>query len=115
MALFVDQNLNFKVIENMTIAFADVMECITIEINMGKKRNVIVSCVYRDPGSSIDVFKDIMGGIFANTNQKLNFICGDLNIDLLNPNKHKQTDEFYDTLFSMSLSPMITKPNYVII
>lgn len=112
-ALFVDQNLSYKVIENMTITVSDIMECITVEIDMGKKRNVIVSCVYRAPSSNIDIFKDIMEGLFANTNQKLYFICGDLNIDLLNPNKHKQTDEFFDALFSMSLFPMITKPSRV--
>jgi len=29
---------------------------------------------------------------FSNLNQKLMFVGGDLNIDLLNPNKHKKTN-----------------------
>ena len=56
----------------------------------GKKENVIVSCVYRKPGSNIEVFKDSMEGLFAKTN-KFVLICGDFNIDLLNLNKHRIT------------------------
>lgn len=61
---------------------------------MAKKKNVIVSCVYRAPGSNIEIFKDSMEGMFAKTNQKVMFICGDFNIDLLNPNKHKMTEVY---------------------
>ena len=41
------------------------------------------------------------------------FVGGDLNIDLLNPNKHKKTDEFINTLFSIGLFPLITKPSRI--
>ena len=51
--------------------------------------------------------------MFSKTNQKVIFIYGDFNIDLLNPNKHKMTDEFINTIYSMSLYPKITRPSRI--
>ena len=37
-ALFVDKNLTYKVVENMSTMINDVFECVTIEILMEKKK-----------------------------------------------------------------------------
>ena len=37
----------------------DLVECITVEIDMVRKRNVIVTCVYRMPGSKIEAFNKL--------------------------------------------------------
>ena len=113
MVLFVDKRLIYKVVETMSVNIDDLMECITIEICMEKKKNVIVSCVYRTPGSNIETFMCNMERLFSNTNQKVHFICGDYNIDLLNPNKHKLTDDFSELMYSMGLFPTITKPSRI--
>ena len=34
----------------------DVFECTTIEIQVSEYRNIIVSCIYRSPGSDVTVF-----------------------------------------------------------
>jgi len=41
-----------------------------------------------------------MENLFSAVNNKSLFICGDFNIDLLNPNKHKLTDEFIEKKFT---------------
>lgn len=92
----------------MSTAIDNLLECETIEICKEKNKNVIISCIYRAPGSSIELFKDWIEAPFSRMNQKVIFICGDLNIDLLNPNKHKMTDEFINTMYSMSLYPNIS-------
>ena len=51
--------------------------------------------------------------MFSQINSKIVFICGDFNIDLLNPNKHNITDEFVNTMYSMSLIPKITRPSRI--
>ena len=91
-ALFVDKNLTYKVVENMSTVINDVFECVTIEILMEKKKNIIVSCMYRTPGSNIDSFINWVAEKCTKSNHKTMFICGDYNIDLLNPNKHRMTD-----------------------
>lgn len=64
-ALYVDKRLNYKIVENMTTNIDDVVEIITIEIYLEKKKNVIVSCVYRAPGSNIEILKNSMERLFA--------------------------------------------------
>lgn len=51
--------------------------------------------------------------MFNKLKHKISYICGDFNIDLLNPNKHKLTEEFIETLYSLSLFPTITKPTRI--
>lgn len=112
-ALFVDVNYGYKMIENMTMVMDDILECLTIEIERTKKKNIIVSCIYRTPGSNIDVFNEWIKEHFSHLNQKIMFVGGDFNIDLLNPNKHKKTDDYINTLFSIGLFPLITKPSRI--
>lgn len=38
----------------MSLVVDNVMECITIEIDTERTKKVLVSCVYRKPGSDID-------------------------------------------------------------
>ncbi len=72
-----------------------------VEIILEKKKNVIISCVYRAPGSNIETFKNTER-LFAKKYHKDVFICGDFNLDLWNHNNHKLIDEFIDLMFSMS-------------
>ena len=111
--LYVDRNLNYKVANEMTTAIGNVLECLTVEFSMENKKNVIVSCIYRAPGSNIDICKEWMEKIYTMSKQKVIFICGDFNIDLLNPNNHKPTEDFINTMYSLSLYPKITRPSRI--
>lgn len=42
----------------MRIRIDDVLECISVEICVLSNKNVIVSCLYRPPGSAIDKLTD---------------------------------------------------------
>lgn len=74
------------------------------------KTNIFISCIYRTPGSSIDIFSNWIGDSLTKISHKNVFFCGDFNIDLLNPNNHKKTD-FINTLYSLSMHPTITRPS----
>lgn len=56
----------------MSFALDTIMECITVQIEMGKFKNILISCIYRKPGSNIDTFKGKITEIFNNTNNKKN-------------------------------------------
>lgn len=45
--------------------------------------------------------------------RKKMFLCGDFNVDLLNPQGHKGTSEFIYVMHSLGLIPTITKPSRV--
>lgn len=91
----------------------NLLECVTIEILMENKKNILVSCIYRAPGSSIDTFSDWVEKNYSILSNKVMFLCGDYNIDLLNPNKRTDIDEFIDVLYSCSLFPIITRPSRI--
>ena len=73
-ALFVDTNLIYKVVENMSTVINIVLECVTFQIWMEKNKNIVVSCLYRTPGSNIDSF---INWVVQKKQHKTMFICGD--------------------------------------
>lgn len=111
-AIYVQRNLKAKIVEKMSIAVNDVLECVTVEIQCEKGSNMVVSCIYRSPTSKVDEFTVWMDKIFMGINKKL-FICGDFNIDLINPKNHSTTDDFMDKMLSLSLYPTITSPTRI--
>ncbi len=94
MALFVDEGFTHQLVDSMSVVINDVMECITVEINIEKMKNVLVSCVYRKPCSNIDTFMVNMERLFTTTEQKVKYVGGDFNIDLLNSNKQILINSF---------------------
>lgn len=63
-----------------------------IEIDTEKANNIIISCIYRTPGSCHDTFNEKLAAMFSNiSDRKVQIIGGDFNIDLLNPNGHQKT------------------------
>ena len=88
---------------------------IIIELCINKKRNVIVSCVYRTPGSNVDIFNEhleIMIRKVSNPNKSM-FLCGDFNLDLLKYNINLPAKRFIDMMFSLGMFPLISKPSRI--
>lgn len=58
MALFVCNDLKCKLIERMSIVIDDLMECISVELEIKKQKNIVVTCVDRTQGSCVKTFID---------------------------------------------------------
>jgi len=112
-AMFVDKRLKHRIVESMTTVIDDICECLTVEIDMGKMKNVVVSCVYRAPNSGIESFKEVFEALILNAKQKVAYFCGDYNIDFLNPSKSPAIEEFVDVMYSIGLYPCINKPSRI--
>ena len=113
-ALFINNHLDFKILNKMTTAIDDVLECISVELIFEKSKNVVVSCVYRQPGTPIDICIDTLNAFFSPICKKKNiYICGDFNINLLNSETHKGTRDFLDFLYSLGVYPLINKPSRI--
>lgn len=69
-AIYVDNGLKCKVLEEMTTVVDNLLECLTIELCMEKSRNIIISCIYRAPGTSIEVFTEWIECMFASKSNK---------------------------------------------
>ena len=51
--------------------------------------------------------------IFSNSRTKTVYLCGNFNVDLLQYDKHADTNHFVDQLFSFGLHPLITRPTRI--
>ena len=88
-AIFVEKSFNFMVLENMTTAIDDLVECVTVEIWRERHKHILVSCIYRAQESNIDTFRQWMEDMYSQVNNKPTFLCGDFNINLIYPKKNQ--------------------------
>ena len=112
--IYVSKSLNFKVVEQMTECVDDFYECISIEIDVNRGKNIIVSCLYRTLGSCVDLFNEYLEKLLQRVKKnKLFYLVGDFNINLIKSETHLGTRNFIDLLFSHGLYPLINKPTRI--
>ena len=70
---------------------------------------------YRPPSTEIEVFNSHMENILSiiKIENKLNYITGDFNIDLLKKDTHAPSSAFLELLYSYGYLPLINKPTRV--
>ena len=76
-----------------------VMESWFIEI-VGQTKNIVVEVIYRPPNANVDAFVSKQYEIVQKLSRenKLCYIMGDFNLNLLNHGNHLATGEFMDDL-----------------
>ena len=100
-------------------SFDDELEIIGIEIEKecyNTVSNIIILLIYRVPGSSIESFSDKMSLLLdtiARKENKLCYLMGDLNIDLIKHDTHQPTSDFLDLMYTHRMIPLIRKPTRV--
>ena len=116
-ALCVMKHLNY--IERPDLALYDNdIESVFIEVNKDKlhlEKNIIIGVLYRPPGNDIRTFNEKLESILQKIRRenKISYILGDFNINLLNNDYHQPTGEFFDLMSSNSFLPLITRPTRV--
>ena len=68
------------------------LKTVTVELTIKNHTNVVVSCIYRTPGSPIVTFCENLELNLSDVKSiKTIFVCGDFNIGLLKHEKHNNT------------------------
>ena len=86
------------------------MKSIFIETVKARKSNITVGGIYRNPSINlIDFNCNYLNKLLQNISkdQKSISLHGNFNVNLLNYNKHNQTNEFLDSLASNSFALLI--------
>ena len=112
-AIFINNTLTYNI--KKTSCVTKDTECLNIEIENKKGKNIHFSCIYRPPDGSITLFTKSIIKILnsALKNDRFIFIAGDMNIDLLNYNRFNNTHKFFDELIQKNIFPSIHKPTRV--
>ncbi len=112
--IYVKSNLKANVRNDLSFSNDD-FETIWIEIENSKAKNVLCCCAYRHPSTDISAFSDHLQeklSMIENEN-KLTFIMGDFNINLMNYDNHAQTNDFINLMFSHHLQPSVLHPTRI--
>ena len=108
--LYIRNDIHCKLLSVKSFATDDILECVTVELSVIKpmRKTVTISCIYRTPGSNIDMFIESLDKIFTDNKPKTSmFLCWDFNIDLLKYEEHVGSAKFIDTMYSNGLYPLI--------
>lgn len=114
--LYISKKLDFVERTDLKMYQAKDLESVFIEVESSGNKNCIIGCIYKHPNMPV---KDFNENFLSELLKKLEtenkdiILMGDFNINLLNYNKHEETNFFVDQLFSNSLLPSITKPTRV--
>ena len=80
--------------------------CVFVEIvQPNNEKNVILGCLYRPPNVQTEIFNDEIKQVLAKIGfeNKLCFLFGDFNINILNADAHVPTNDFIDLMYSNGL------------
>ena len=77
-----------------------------------KRKNIIVTNMYRPPAGNFKQFKKLLKHHLASTCNKNLYITGDFNTDLLSETELDGT-HFLNTLFQYNILPLINKPTRI--
>ena len=113
-ALYVKENYQHMIRDDISTC-EDEFETIWIEIKNSESQNVLCGCAYRHPNTNVDKFNDYINQTMEKIpkENKLIFLIGDFNINLLNYESHGETNDFINTMISHYLLPHILHPTRV--
>ena len=116
-SLFLNEGIPFFVRDDLTVC-TDLYECLFVEIDkqyVGTDKNIVAGVIYRIPGTDIKefniYFRDTLNVI--KRENRIGYLMGDFNINLLNYNNHNPTNDFVDAAYSQSFFPLITRPTRI--
>ena len=93
-------------------------ETVFIEIEKGNQqnaRNVLIGVIYRPPNQDMLLFNEKLNNIMNDVRMenKICYLLGDYNINILNCASHVHTAQFVDMMSSSGFLPLITRPTRV--
>ena len=82
---------------------------------MNSDKNIIVCVIHRPPNTDTLVFNKMFGDLLDinKRENKLCYILGDYDINLLNHDTHSATAQFIDMLYPNAFVPLINRPTRV--
>ena len=103
MAIYVKNCIEFDVMESISCAVDNLLECIAINV----RKSIIVTCIHRQPDSKIKACIDIIESFFNDKTSDI-YLCRYFNINLLNYYHHHDTKYFLDSLVMLNQPTTIT-------
>ena len=113
--LYLEDNFDFKCRPDLVFSCTECAESLFVEINRPKEKNIIVGVVYRPPNSNLRDFMNSLDSLLASISKenKICYVLGDWNLDLINHHCHDTTGELLETMYSRMFFPLIKRPTRI--
>ena len=113
-AIFIKNDIEFKIRSDLSAFFHNGVENIVIEIMNLNAKNIILASIYKPPETSIPTFTEDLGNALdlVNHENKLCYLAGDFNIDILKLD-NQSIVHFINTLALYSCNPSFDIPTRV--
>ena len=101
-----DLNINNDILENIFVELAD---------KPAKKLNTLIGLIYRPPNTDVELFNIHIGELLSkiNNERKICYLMGDFNVDIMKYDAHKATNDFLNSMYSMSFMSLISRPTRI--
>ena len=113
--LYIAKQLRYKIRKDLKTEIEGTIETIFIEIKRDSGKNIIIGVVYRPPNKKLEIFQNEINKIIGKMEKenKISYLMGDFNIDLLKSESSEHANNFAEQLFTSSVIPLITKPTRI--
>ena len=113
--IYVTRQIQYKIRKYLNPKVGDAIETIFIKIKTTFGNNIVVGVIYRPPKGKIEIFENAMNEMLAKIDKenKICYLMGDFNIDLLKSESCDYANRFTKKLFTTTYIPFITKPTRI--
>ena len=113
--MYVDSELQHKSRNDLSININETIESTFIEITTEIGKNIVVGVIFRPPNNKIEAFENAINETLSKIDKenKICYLMGDFNIDLLKSESCEFANRFIEQLFTSSFYPLITKPTRI--
>ena len=113
--MYISKQIQYKIRKDLNENIDDSIETIFLEINQTIGKNIIIGVIYRPPNNKIELFENAIDNILSKIGKenKICYLMGDFNIDLLKSESCDYTNRLIEQLFTSSFLPLITKPTRI--
>jgi hypothetical protein len=113
--IFISNQMKYKSRKDLNLNYENTIESVFIELIIPSGKNIIIGVIYRPPNNKIDEFENKINEILGKIDKenKVCYLMGDFNIDLLKSEFCDYTNRFLEVLFTSSYIPLILRPTRI--
>lgn len=110
--MYIHNTFSYIVKSFLSISNCDV-ECLTIHLQASLDKHILVSTIYRPPSGVLQNLSGFLNKLVDSRRLSDCFFLGDFNSNYLRYTTDKLVKDFYDHLFQLGMTPIITKPTRI--
>lgn len=113
--IYISNQLKYKLRTELILNYQNIIESVFIELLIPSSKNIIIGVIYRKPNNKIDEFENKINQMLGKVHKenKICYLMGDFNIDLLKLESCDYTRRFFEILFTSSCILLVLRPTRI--